>query len=65
MKKHCLLGALHKNPQSQKMQPNLASCFHPFGTTCSDLITLGQTSNMEEVGITFANVNDYGKQFVD
>lgn len=34
----------------------------PIGTTCSDLITFGQIGDMEEVGITFANVNDYGRQ---
>jgi len=34
----------------------------PIGTTCSDLITFSQIGDMEEVGITFANVNDYGRQ---
>ncbi len=34
----------------------------PIGTTCSDLITFDQIGDMEEVGIIFANVNDYGRQ---
>ncbi len=34
----------------------------PIGTTCFDLITFDQIGDMEEVGITFANVNDYGRQ---
>lgn len=34
----------------------------PIGTTNYDLITLGQIGDMEEVGITFVNVNDYGSQ---
>ncbi len=34
----------------------------PIGTTCSDLITFSQIGDMEEVGIIFANVNDYGRQ---
>ncbi len=33
----------------------------PICTTCSDLFTFGQIGDMEEVGITFANVNDHGK----